>query len=142
MHATKIVEKAKNGVIAYDTLSDEDKVRLLKSNLIVKDGSKYKLNFSVFDQNQYDKFTSYFNKADAGLDGTLTELINDIHKCFEAFVPKRLDNQINQWVSYYVHNIIGFVAEELINRGVLEKPGDEKPLTNGVFSILGGYLSV
>jgi len=69
-------------------------------------------------------------------------LIIDIHKSFKAFVPKRLASQINQWVSCYVHNIIGFIVEELIQRGVLEKPGDEKPLTNDIFCILGEYISV
>jgi hypothetical protein len=34
------------------------------------------------------------------------------------------------------------VAEELINRGILERPDEKKPLTNGVFSILGKYIGV
>lgn len=45
-------------------------------------------------------------------------------------------------VSGYTHNIIGFVAEELINRNVLEKPDDEKPLTNGVCCITGESVVV
>ena len=76
------------------------------------------------------------------LDNLLEELISDIYKSFKAFVPKRLDSQINQWVSCYVQNIIGFVAEELILRGILEKPDIEKPLVNGVFGILGEYVNV
>ena len=72
----------------------------------------------------------------------LTELIVDIHKSFKTFVPKRLDSQINQWVSSYVRNIIGFASEELINSGVLEKSDDEKPLANGVFSVMDGYIEV
>jgi hypothetical protein len=72
----------------------------------------------------------------------LTELIVDIHKCFKTFVPKRLDSQLNQWVDGYVSNIISYVAEELINRGVLEKPDDEKPLTNGVFYIKDGRINL
>jgi len=75
------------------------------------------------------------------LERLLSELITDIHKSFKAFVPKRLDGQINQWVSVYVHSIIGYVADELINRGVLEKPDDEKPLTNGVVCVMGEYVN-
>ena len=59
-----------------------------------------------------------------------------------GFVPKRLDSQIYQWVFCFVHRINGYVTEELIARGVLEKPDDEKPLTNGVFYIEGKFVSV
>ena len=115
---------------------------MIKANLVIKDGDKYKFNFAIFTKEQFDDFRERFDKDNVSLDEILAELITDIHKSFKAFVPKRLDSQINQWVSCYVHNIIGFIAEELINRGVLEKPDDEKPLTNGVFSIEGKYLSV
>ena len=128
--------------IAYSVLTEDDFIRLIKANLIFKDGDDYKFTFSVFTKEQFDVFKEYFDKDNAELDETLVELITDIHKSFKAFVPKRLDSQINQWVSCYVHNIIGFIAEELINRNVLEKPDDEKPLTNGVFYILGKYLNV
>ena len=142
IHANKIIEQAENGVIADCALTDDDRVRLLKTNLIIKDGAKYKLNFAVFNKEQYDTFVKIFAKSNANLEEMLTELITDIHKSFKLFVPKRLDSQINQWVSFYVQNIIGFVAEELINRNTLEKPNDEKPLTNGVFCVLGEYVNV
>lgn len=48
-----------------------------------------------------------------------------------------LDNQINQWVSGYLFQIIGYVTDELIRRGVLRKPEMEKPLTDGVFYVQG-----
>lgn len=137
-----IVRKSKNGIIPDDILTDDDRVRLIKANLIVKDGADYKLNFAVFNKEQFCSFKNHFYTPNGNLDKMLAELITDIHKSFKAFVPKRLDSQINQWVSCYVHNIIGFVAEELINRGVLEKPDDEKPLTNGVFCIIGEYVNV
>jgi hypothetical protein len=136
-----VVQQTKNGVIP-DIMGEDDLIRLLKANLIIKDGDEYKLNFAVFTKEQFFAFTELFIQSNAKLDDMLAELITDIHKSFKAFVPKRLDSQINQWVSCYVHNIIGFVAEELINRGVLEKPDDEKPLTDGVFSILGKSLNV
>ena len=138
----KIISAVENGIIADNALTDDDKIRLIKANLIIKDGDKYKLNFAVFTVTQYDRFKECFNKADARLDGMLTELIVDIHKCFKTFVPKRLDSQLNQWVDGYVSSIISYVAEELINRGVLEKPDDEKPLTNGVFYIKDGRIQL
>jgi RNA polymerase sigma factor (sigma-70 family) len=142
LHANGIISKTEKGVIHPDALTDDDRVRLLRNNLILKDGSAFRLNFPVFNQAQYETFLSCFDKADAGIDNILTELIIDIHKSFKAFVPKRLDNQINQWVSGYVSNIICFVAEELIKRGILENPCKEKPLTNGVFCVLGEYVNV
>lgn len=42
--------------------------------------------------------------------------------------------------SCFVHSIIGYVTDELISRGVLEKTSDEKPLTNGVFYVEGKYM--
>jgi hypothetical protein len=137
-----IVGKTKSGIIPDGALSEDDMIRLLKANLAIKEGDKYKLSFAVFSREQFDNFKNLFDTPDAKLDKMLAELIIDIHKSFKAFVPKRLDSQINQWVSCYTGNIIGFVAEELIKRGVLEKPDGEKPLTNGVFSILGEYAGV
>ena len=139
----KTVSKTQNGVIPNDVLSEDDKIRLLKANLIIKEGDNYKLNFAVFTKEQFESFREQFGAATEKLDKMITELIIDIHKSFKVFVPKRLDSQINQWVSCYVHNIIGLVTEELINRGILETPGsDEKPLVNGVFSIVGEYVDV
>ena len=56
-------------------------------------------------------------------------------------MPKRLDSQINQWVTYFANQIVGFVSEELIRRGVMEKPGEDCPLTNGVFYVEGRYIT-
>ena len=142
MSDNDIVRKSKNGTIPAGLLTDDDKIRLLKTNLIVKSEGQYMLNFACFTNEQFKKFKENFDKDNAKLDEILTKLISDIHKSFKAFVPKRLESQINQWVSGYVNNIIGFVAEELINCGVLEKPDEEEPLTNGVFSIVGEYVSV
>lgn len=142
IHANKIVEKADNGTVKDDVLTEDDCIRLLKNNLITKDGDHYKLNFAVFNKEQYDSFVKHSAQSNAEFDKILTELITDIHKSFQMFVPKRLGSQINQWVSCYAHNIIGFIAEELINRNALEKPDIEKPLTNGVFCVLGEYMDV
>jgi hypothetical protein len=130
-----IVEKAINGIIHDDALTDADRINLLQNNLIYKHGEKYKLNFPVLKRNEFDAFFNCFYNLGKVFDDVLTEIVTDIHKNFKAFVPKRLDNQINVWVKYYSYNIIGFVAEELIKRGVLEIPCDGKPLINGVLCI-------
>jgi hypothetical protein len=142
IYKNNIMEKTENGIIQDGVLNDDDCVGLLKENLIVRDGNRYKINFAVFSKKQYNSFIECFNKDDERLDGMLTELIADIHKSFKEFVPKRLDIQINQWVSIYASNIIGYATEELVKRGVLEKPDDKKPLTDGVFYIKDGHLDV
>jgi len=142
IYEKKIIDKSKNGYIPDNALTDDDKVRLLEKNLIVKDGDKYRINFPIFERTQYDEFKEFFIKADAKLDDMLAELITVIHKGFKAFVPKRLDSQINQWVTIYVSKIIAFVEEELINRGVLEKPDNEKLFTNGIFCVKGGNVII
>jgi RNA polymerase sigma factor (sigma-70 family) len=140
--ANKIPQKSQNGIIPDGLLTEDDIVRLLNMNLIVKADGSYKLNFACYTGEEYTSFISLFKRNDEELDLLLKNLILDIHRCFKVFVPKRLDSQINQWVSCYVHSIIGFVTEELISRGVLEKPDDEKPLTNGVFYISGKYIDL
>jgi len=142
LHTNNLIKKSKSGIIADHALTDDDTVRLLANNLILKDANRYRWNFPVFDRTQYDSFIGFFDKDDVKLDSMLTELIRNIHSSFKAFVPKRLDSQINQWVSCYMHNIIGFVAEELICRGVLEQPDDEQPMPNGVFCVMGNYVDV
>jgi RNA polymerase sigma factor (sigma-70 family) len=141
----ELIKSSENGFITddtLDTLTDDYVINLIRSNLIIKEDEKYKFNFPVFDKRQYDNFTGFFDKPNAKLDRLLAELINDIYKCFRAFVPKRLNSQINQWVSNYTQNIIGFVAEELINRSVLETPEEEKPLVNGVFCVKGEMIKI
>ena len=71
----------------------------------------------------------------------LADWIVTVRNHFESFVPKHLHDQINQWVNCYVHQIIGYVTDELIHRGILRKPDNEKPLTDGVFSVEGKYIN-
>ena len=131
----KLVEKATDGIIPTDALTDDERVKLLKNNLIFKDGDNYKLNFPIFEREQFDAFLDCLYKLGDKFDGTLAEIISYIHKYFKAVVPKHLENQINVWVKTYSYNIIGFVAEELIKRGVLEMPDSKIPLTNGVLCV-------
>ena len=72
----------------------------------------------------------------------LAKWIFSVRKNFERFVPKHLNDQINQWVSGYLHQIIGYVTDELIRRGILRKPDNEKPLTDGVFCVEGKYINL
>lgn len=137
-----IPQRYENGVIPDGILSEEDIIRLLKANLIIKCGNHYCLNFAAFTREQYDAFVAPFDEENKELNDKLTALIFDIRKSFQRFVPKRLESQINQWVSCFTHEIIGYVAEELIARGVLAKPDAEKPLTDGVFYVEGKYINI
>lgn len=142
MMAKHIPPKCENGVIPDGLLSEDDIVRLLQANLIIKSGSLYKLNFACFSQEQFTGFSELFRLNNDTITQLLTNLIQSIHKSFTSFVPKRLDNQINQWVSCFTHTITGYVMEELIERNVLERPNAEKPLTSGVFYVGGAYLNI
>ncbi|MDR0465496.1 MAG: sigma-70 family RNA polymerase sigma factor [Treponema sp.] len=142
IYDNKIIEKSDNGIIKDSVLTEDDRIRLIKKNLIFKDGGNFKFNFPVFKRDQYDRFMKYFCRPDTGLNKMLSELITSIHKSFKSFVPKRLDSQINQWVSVYAENITGLAAEELIKRGVLNKPDSEKPMTGGVFCVKGDVLFI
>ncbi|MDD4492961.1 MAG: sigma-70 family RNA polymerase sigma factor [Eubacteriales bacterium] len=140
--AKDIPQKSKNGMIPDGLLSEDDIICLLKANLIIKADNRFRLNFAMFTKEQFADFTTLFNAEDERLNNLLTGLILDIHKSFKSFVPKRLDSQINQWVSCFSHEIIGYVADELVARGVLCKPDEEKPLTDGVFYVDGEYICV
>lgn len=135
-----ILQNSKNGIIKKDTLPDEDAARLIQNNLIIKSNDDYKLNFACFSEKQFEMFISLFDIGDESLDDLLAEWIMAVRKNFEKFVPARLNDQINQWVSCYIFQIIGYVIEELIRRGVLRKPALEKPLTDGVFYVKGKYI--
>ena len=79
--------------------------------------------------------------TDEKIDELLAEWIMSVYRNFESFVPKHLHNQINQWVNCYLHHIIGYVTDELIRRGLLDKPDFEKPLTNGVLCVEGKSIN-
>ncbi len=129
-----------DGMIEKGFLSDEDTARLVQNNLIVKSDAGYKLNFACFTEEQFTKFISLFDLNDEHLDELLTEWIVTVRKNFLKFVPMRLNDQINQWVSGYLFQIVGYVVDELIHRGALRKPESEKPLTDGVFYVEGKYI--
>lgn len=140
--AKNIPQKCKDGVIPKDVLSEDDIIRLLQVNLIKKADDGYRLHFPCFTQEQFAEFSNLFRITDTNLDKMLTELIISIKESFLSFVPKRLYSQINQWISCFVHCIIGYVTDELIARNALEKPDDEKPFTSGVFFVEGKYINV
>ena len=77
---------------------------------------------------------------DEGLEDLLAEWIMAVRKSFGKFVPSRLEDQINQWVSIYLFQIVGYVTDELIRRGALRKPALDGPLTDGVFYVEGKYI--
>lgn len=138
----QIPHKCKSGIIPDGILTEDDIIRLIQANLIVKSQYGYKLNFVCFSKEQFEEFSNLFCISDVRLNKLLTDLIHNIKESFVRFVPKRLNSQISQWVSCFTHSIIGYVTDELIKKGVLEKPDEEKTLTNGVFYIEGEYRNV
>ena len=134
-------QKNYDGTINKNSLSDEDAARLIQKGLIVKEENKYRLNFACFTKEQFDAFISMFCINDEELENLLLEWIVSVRKSFSKFVPKRLEPQINQWVSLYLFQIVGYVTDELIRRGVLEKPSPDRPFTDGVFYVSGKYIN-
>ena len=137
-----IPQNSINGVVSKEALSEEDAAHLIETNLLIKSETGFSLNFPHFTAEQFEKFVSLFDMNDDKLNDLLAELILSVRKNFEKIVPKHLHDQINQWVSGYLHQIIGYVTDELIRRGILRKPDGEKPLTNGVFCVEGKYINL
>ena len=134
-----IPQNSENGIIKTE-LSDEEAAKLISNNLIQKGADDYKLNFACFGKETFDEFVSLFAIEDRLTENALSEWIIELRKGFASFVPKRLDSQINQWVSSYADRLTGYVAEELILGGVIKTPRDESPLTDGVFYVEGEYV--
>lgn len=135
-----IMDSAMDGRVPSGVFTEDDIAKLIKYNLAEKSGDGYKFTFACFTREQFAEFTNAVTSNSEALDSLLKKLILDIHSSFKQFVPKRLDSQINQWVSCFVNEIIGYVAEELINRNVLETPDEKTPMTNGIFYIPGKYM--
>ncbi len=142
LSAQNIVPLAENGVIPEGILTGEDTVRLLEKNLVKKLRGGIVLNFPHFTEEQFDRFSACLLRDTAEIREPIRRLFLTIRDIFLEFVPRRLESQINQYVSCLTTEVIGYVAEELINRGVLEMPDPDRPMTNGVFSVLGEYRNI
>lgn len=138
---TGAVSGMTDGFISKDTLSDEDAAHFIKNNLLALSDGGYYLNIPYFTGAQFAEFASLFDMTDEKTDNLLAGWIISVRRSFEGFVPKHLHNQINQWINCYLYQIIGYVTDELIHRGVLCKPDREKPLTNGVFCVEGKSIN-
>ena len=141
MCKTGAAQNIKNGMISKDALAEEDAAHLVENNLIIPSKGNYYLNIPYFTEMQFVKFTSLFDMSDENINDLLAEWIMSVRKNFESFVPKHLHDQINQWVNCYLYQIIGYVTDELICRGILDKPDFKKPFTNGVFCVEGKSIN-
>ncbi len=139
--AQGLPRRAEDGLIPERLLTQEELIRLVKNNLVVKSGAGYKLNFACFSQEAFARFAELFTGTDEAVEEPLRRLIDGVHAQFKAFVPKRLDGQINQYVRGYVQSIVGYVLQRLVDEGLLASPEDGKPLTDGVFYIDGPYAA-
>ncbi len=138
--AKDIFPENPDGIVKTAILSDEEAASLIQKGLIVKDGSKYRLNFACFTEEEFAGFISLFHIEDEELENVLAEWILSVRNSFSKFVPKRLESQINQWVSSYLFEIVGYVTDELMQRGILKKPLPDRSLTDGVFYVSGKYI--
>ncbi len=134
-----IVPKCAGGVVPEGLFDEGELVKLLRNNLVRREGKDYKLNFACFTRSEFEDFRGMYGGEDPELDRQMCQWILSVRKSFEGFVPRRLQDQINQWISVYCGEIIGQVTEELICRGRLEKPGEE-PLVDGVFYVEGDFI--
>lgn len=141
MCANGIPPKSTGGVIFKDVISREDAAHWIGTNLLEKSEENYCLNFPCFTREQFGEFISLFDLDDEEINALLAEWIARVRKNFEGFVPRHLHGQINQWVGCYLYQIIGYVTDELIRRGILRRPDTEKPLTDGVFYVEGQYIN-
>ncbi len=141
LFAHGIPQASRDGLVQACMLSDDTAASLIQDHLIVKVGQNYRLNFPCFTEEQFQRFTSLFPFDDEHLDAQLTAWIASVRKNFAAFVPGRLANQINQRVTIYLDELIGYVTEELIRRGALRKPAQDGPLTDGLFYVEGAYIN-
>ena len=132
-----IPQSSKDTTISKDRLSEEVAAELIRSNLIVKNNDDYKINFACFTDEQFRAFAALFDISDNKIDNMIADWIIAVRNQFEKFVPARLHDQINQWITGYTNQITGYVVDELIERGFLRKPDEYKPLTDGVFYIEG-----
>jgi len=139
--AKRIPQNSQNGAVPNDVLTEDDAIRLLKTNLIIKSNDGYQMNFPCFSQNEFQNFVNDYKMEDDNLNRMISEWIVSAKKSFESFVPKRLHTQINQWVSGYAGQIIGYVTDEMIHRGILEKPDETKTFSDGVFYVEGKYIN-
>ncbi|MBQ8448477.1 MAG: sigma-70 family RNA polymerase sigma factor [Clostridia bacterium] len=141
MCANGIPQNSVNGIVSKEALSEEDAAHLIETNLLIKSEAGFSLNFPHFTAEQFGEFVSLFDMTDEKIGDLLAGWIVTVRNNFENFVPKHLHDQINQWVNCYVHQIIGYVTDELIRRGILRKLENEQPLTDGVFSVEGKYIN-
>jgi len=139
--ANSIPQNCDHGIVKEGSLSAEDAASLIRNNLLVKANGAYKLNFACFSEGQFEKFISLFAIDDECFDDLLMEWIITVRKSFLKFVPAHLKDQINQWISTFLFQIVGYVIDELIRRGTLRKPEPDKPLTEGVFYVEGKYIN-
>jgi len=63
-----LVSKAENGIIPNNLVAEDDLIRLIKANLIIKDGDSYKFNFSIFTREQFNDFKRVFNEGNTKLE--------------------------------------------------------------------------
>ncbi len=132
-----VLAQSCGGFIPENAISPESAATLIQHSLLAKAENGYMLNFPVFEKAEFEKLMTAFSLDEGEIDSLLAELIISVRRSFAKFVPARLEGQINQWVTIYVHRIVGHVIDGLIRNGALVKPAADGCLANSVFCVHG-----
>ncbi|MBQ4575024.1 MAG: RNA polymerase sigma factor [Clostridia bacterium] len=124
-----------DGSIPEGVFSKEELADLISYGLVIKNDEGYTAAFPCFTKESFLKMKAIALAVNEKMDDTLAALILKIRRGFDEFVPKRLDSQINQWVSCFCHKLVAYVIEELVRRGVI----DETDGIDGIFFVEGEY---
>jgi RNA polymerase sigma factor (sigma-70 family) len=113
----------------------EEKAKLLKYNLIQKDGDKYYSAIPIFNDERYKVFRKVLEECFATVKSPLEKWMNKLVKEFKAFTPKRLNDQILGNVDSYSFNAGAFVTKELQKQGKMIIPITSDVFTANIFYI-------
>lgn len=130
--------QCKNGLIPKGILTDDELVGYISLDLVQKRDNLFYLNFPCFKNSEYLAFSSLFAHPDERIDSLIYETKKKIRGIFLSCTPRRLESQINQWVSGIVHDLTGMVTEVLISRGILTKPSSNA----GIFWCEGSEVEI
>lgn len=132
--STDLIREADNGQITKK-ISDDNLATLIELNLVKRENDQFYLTIPTFTAAQFNQLLLLLDPLTSQLKEQLKDLVNQIWLEFHSFVPKQVQDQINQYLAGYIHNIIGLVIFDMIDKGYLASPPKEGPLAYGVFSV-------
>jgi len=135
MFAEDMMLKIKDGKIPDNLLDDEELAKMIRLNLVHKNGDNHYLTIPTFTKNEFNDFTRLFKPAVKELNKKLNDLVLKLWEEFNEFVPEQVHDQINQYLAGYTNNIIGFTIFNMLDRKILAAPPKKGPLTYNMLYI-------